>query len=110
MKQTRGETLTDDLQEPFWLVLPPNANEVHRNSCGDDSKSYSTLHGGLPDGHHDEKQAGQYEDNGQQNIDLVDREVDSFEDVIKSLFKVQSKVCLLKNIYFTYERHALQKC
>jgi len=92
MKRTKGETLTEDLQEPFWLGPPPNAEEVDRNSCGNNSESYSTFHRGFPNGHHDEEQAGQYEGNGQQNIDLVDRErLESFENVIKTLFKVLSE-------------------
>lgn len=92
MKHRRGEALTDDPQEPLWLGLPPNAEEVDGNSCGDNCESYSTFHRGFPNGHHDEEQAGQYEGKWQQNIDLVDRERwKSFENVIKSLFKVLSE-------------------
>lgn len=64
------EILTDPLEEPLGLVLPPNAKEVDRQAAEDYGKADATLHGGLPEGDDDQEQAGQDEEHGECQVHL----------------------------------------
>lgn len=63
-------TLTDGLQEPLGLVLPPDAEEVDRQPTEDDGKANATLLGCLPEGHGNEEEAGQDEEHREGQVHL----------------------------------------
>lgn len=62
--------LTDELDNPFGLVLPPDPEEVNRDPTEDDGKANGTFLRCHPEGNSNEKQAGQDEENGQADIHL----------------------------------------
>ena len=63
-------TLTDGLQEPLGLVLPPDAEEVDRQPAEDNGKANATLLGCLPEGHSNEEKAGQDEKHREGQVHL----------------------------------------
>lgn len=63
-------TLTDGLQEPLGLVLPPHTKEVDREPTEDDGKANATLCGGFPEGHGNEEEAGQDEKHRESQVHL----------------------------------------
>lgn len=62
--------LTDGLQEPLGLVLPPDAEEVDRQPAEDNGKANATLLGCLPEGHSNEEKAGQDEKHREGQVHL----------------------------------------
>lgn len=62
--------LTDALENPLGLVLPPDSEEVNRDPTEDDCKANGTFLRRHPEGNSDEKQAGQDEENGQADVYL----------------------------------------
>lgn len=64
------EILTNALEEPLGLVLPPDPEEVDRQAAEDYGKADATLHGGLPEGDGDQEQAGQDEEHGECQVHL----------------------------------------
>lgn len=63
-------TLTDGLQNPLGLILPPDTKEVDRQAAEDDGKANATLHGCLPERHGNEEEAGQDEEYREGQIHL----------------------------------------
>lgn len=64
------EILTDALEDPLGLVLPPDPEEVNGDATEDDGKANPTLLGRHPEGNSDEEQAGQDEEDGQADVHL----------------------------------------
>lgn len=64
------EILTDALENPLGLVLPPDPEEVNGDPTEDDGKADPTLLGRHPEGNGDEEQAGQDEEDGQADVHL----------------------------------------
>lgn len=64
------EILTDALENPLGLVLPPDPEEVNGDPTEDDGKANPTLLGRHPEGNGDEEQAGQDEEDGQADVHL----------------------------------------
>lgn len=64
------EILTDGLEDPLGLVLPPDPEEVNGDATEDDGKANPTLLGRHPEGNSDEEQAGQDEEDGQADVHL----------------------------------------
>lgn len=64
------EILTDGLENPLGLVLPPDPEVVNGDPTEDDGKANPTLHRGHPEGDSDEEQAGQDEEDGQADVHL----------------------------------------
>lgn len=62
--------LTDALENPLGLVLPPDPEEVNRDPAEDDGKANRTFLWRHPEGNSNEKQAGQDEENGQADVHL----------------------------------------
>lgn len=62
--------LTDALENPLGLVLPPDPEEVNRDPTEDDCKANGAFLRRHPEGNSDEKQAGQDEENGQADVHL----------------------------------------
>lgn len=63
-------TLTDGLQNPLGLVLPPDTKEVDRQPTEDDGKANATLHGCLPERHGNKEEAGQDKEHRKGQIHL----------------------------------------
>lgn len=64
------EILTDALENPLGLVLPPDPKEVNRDPTEDDGKADPAFLGRHPEGNGDEEQAGQDEEDGQADVHL----------------------------------------
>lgn len=64
------QILTDALENPLGLVLPPDPEEVNGDPTEDDGKANPTLLGRHPEGNGDEEQAGQDEEDGQADVHL----------------------------------------
>lgn len=62
--------LTDALENPLGLVLPPDPEEVNRDPTEDDCKANRAFLWCHPEGNSNEKQAGQDEENGQADVHL----------------------------------------
>ena len=62
--------LTDALENPLGLVLPPDSEEVNGDPTEDDCKANRTFLRCHPEGNSNEKQAGQDEENGQADVHL----------------------------------------
>lgn len=62
--------LTDALEDPLGLVLPPDPEEVNRDPAEDDCKANRAFLRCHPEGDRNEKQAGQDEENGQADVHL----------------------------------------
>lgn len=64
------QILTDALENPLGLVLPPDPKEVNGDPTEDDGKADPTFLGRHPEGNGDEEQAGQDEEDGQADVHL----------------------------------------
>lgn len=64
------EILTDGLENPLGLVLPPDPEVVNGDPTEDDGKANPTFHRRHPEGNSDEEQAGQDEEDGQGDVHL----------------------------------------
>lgn len=64
------EILTDALENPLGLVLPPDPEEIDGDAREDDDKADPAFHGRHPEGNSDEEQAGQDEEDGQGDVHL----------------------------------------
>lgn len=62
--------LTDALENPLGLVLPPDPKEVNRDPTEDDCKANRAFLRRHPEGNSNEKQARQDEENGQADVHL----------------------------------------
>ena len=62
--------LTDALENPLGLVLPPDPEEVNRDPTEDDCKANGAFLRRHPEGNSNEEQAGQDEENGQADAHL----------------------------------------
>lgn len=62
--------LTDGLEDPLGLVLPPDPEEVNGDPAEDDGEADRTFLRCHPEGNSNEKQASQDEENGQADVHL----------------------------------------
>lgn len=62
--------LTDALEDPLGLVLPPDPKQVKRNPAEDDGEADPAFLWCHPEGNSNEKQASQDEENGQADVHL----------------------------------------
>lgn len=88
--------LTDALENPLGLVLPPDPEEVNRDPAEDDGKADGAFFRRHPEGNSDEKQAGQDEEDGQADVHLNKDPKDRLEVVPGEQGALSSEVYLLK--------------
>lgn len=69
-KKEESTGLTENLEEPLGLGLPPDAKYVDGHSGGDDAEADGALHWSLPDGDKDEEEARQHKTGRQQDVHL----------------------------------------
>lgn len=88
--------LTNALENPLGLVLPPDPEEVNRDPTEDDGKADGAFLRRHPEGNSDEKQAGQDEEDGQADVHLNKDPKDRLEVVPGEQGALSSEVYLLK--------------
>lgn len=73
------------MRQPLGFVLPNNADEVDRQSGGNDAETDGTFDGRLPEGNDDEEEAGEHEAHRQQDVHLRGQRQNGFNRRMKTV-------------------------